>query len=469
MQNVYFHTLAICPICRKKVNASIIEDNHKIYLRKYCPTHGITRSLVCSDENWFRESMFYVKPGQRPPDHFVKDFKGCPQSCGLCPEHRQHTCLPVIEITSECDLNCPVCLKTPGEKYQMTRKEFEFILDQLISCERHLPVINLSGGEPALHPELIEFLNLAYHKNIMQSTVSTNGLRFLNDAQFRELFGKSGAIAALQFDGFASETHEFLRGRDLSGEKLQIIRILEEEGIKYSLVATIVRNVNDREIESIVDFFFESGALSLMFQPAAFTGRAASMAHDELRVTIPDIVKEIEKSRYVSKGDFNPLPCSHFSCFALAYYLILDKGKFMNLKDFLGREQFLDVIANRTLPGLDESGYGVIKEKIYEFWSAADFASTGKQVLDRIKNAIREMNKPDFSPRKAFSLGSQSMKAIFIHQFMDVHTFDFGRVIKCCNHYPQKDGRLIPMCALNVFGWDYFQKAFENRNLSLKS
>jgi uncharacterized radical SAM superfamily Fe-S cluster-containing enzyme len=56
-----------------------------------------------------------------------------------------------------------------------------------------------------------------------------------------------------------------------------------------------------------------------------------------------------------------------------------------------------------------------------------------------------------FNPQKALALGLESMKAIFIHNFMDKETFDFGRVIKCCNPYPQPDGRLIPMCVQNVF------------------
>jgi len=78
----------------------------------------------------------------------------------------------------------------------------------------------------------------------------------------------------------------------------------------------------------------------------------------------------------VSKGDFNPLPYSHFACFALAYYLIVEPGHYLSLKDFLGKEQYLDVISNRTLPGLDNSSYAILKEKIYEFWSAADASAS---------------------------------------------------------------------------------------------
>jgi uncharacterized radical SAM superfamily Fe-S cluster-containing enzyme len=231
-----------------------------------------------------------------------------------------------------------------------------------------------------------------------------------------------------------------------------VIDILEKEEIRYSLVATIVKGVNCDEIVDIVDFFFESKALSLMFQPAAYTGRAEKLASEERRATIPDVVREVEKSKYVTKGDFNPLPCSHYACFALAYYLIVETGNYLSLKEFLGKEAYLDVIANRTLPGLDADSYATIKEKIYDFWSASDASSSDKLILKRIREVMKEIGAMDFSPKAAFSLGAKSMKALFVHQFMDKYTLDFGRLVKCCNQYPQVDGRLIPMGSMNVFG-----------------
>jgi len=376
MEKIYSHTIALCPECQTKVHARIIEKDAQIYLEKFCPLHGVSSALICADAQWYQESMRYVKPGQAPLSKCVTEFRGCPESCGLCPEHQQHTCLPVIEITTACDLNCPICLKNHGTPFQMTTTEFASILDRLVEYEGTVPVINLSGGEPTLHPDLAQFLAIAADKGIMQTTVSTNGNKLLQDENLRQVFRATDTIAALQFDGFRPESYQYLRGTNLAEQKQQMIRMLEAEGIKYSLVATIAKNVNDQEISALVDFFFESRALSLMFQPASFTGNAAHLPAAALRITIPEVVKAIEKSRYVSKGDFNPLPCSHFACFALAYYLIVEPGHYLSLKDFLGKEQYLDVISNRTLPGLDNSSYAILKEKIYEFWSAADASAS---------------------------------------------------------------------------------------------
>lgn len=450
MLKIFHHTQALCPICRSKVSARVVEKKEKVYLLKFCKTHGISEALISSDANWYRESLRYVKPRQIPVETNTKDFKGCPESCGFCPEHQQHTCLPVIEITSECNLDCPVCLKQFRNDFQLDIDAFEKIIDALFQCEGKVDIVNISGGEPLLHPELRDFLHLTKAKGVMQTTVSTNGLLFLTRPELRRIFQDTGTLVALQFDGFNPQIYESLRGKDLSKKKREIIRILESEGIRYSLVATVAKGINDDEIAEITDFFFGSKAVSLMFQPIVLTGSAEQFLQEN-KLTISDVVHELGKSPYVNKGDFNPLPCSHFSCFALAYYFVLGENRFLSLKEFLGNKDYLNTIANKTLPGLDTEGFDLIRNKLYDVWSLADAGSLGEQALKRIQHVIRDISKEGFSSSKAFSLGVEAMKAIFIHDFMDVTTFDFGRLIKCCNPYPQADGRFIPMCAQNVF------------------
>jgi uncharacterized radical SAM superfamily Fe-S cluster-containing enzyme len=447
---LYSHTMALCSVCQHKVTARIIEHENKIYLEKFCPEHGTHRILTCSDATWYNEARTYVKPGQATKMLKVEAFIGCPESCGLCPMHKQHTCLPIIEIGSQCNLDCPICLKDRSKISPITSKEFAAIIDRLLAAEGTVDVINISGGEPTLYPELEALLNIASAKGITQPTVSTNGLLFLQNSKLVEMFQSTGAIVSLQFDGFTPDTYQVLRGRDLAKEKLAIIKLLETEGIRYSLTATIAKGINEHEIKAITDFFFTSKALSLNFQAATYTGNARKNLGAE-HLTIPDIIKAAEQSPYIKHGDFNALPCSHFSCFAVSYYLNTAATEYVNIKDLLGKEAYLDIIANRTLPGLDLEGYGLIKEKIYELWSAADSCSTNERLLDKLSRILRELNQTGFSPRTAFTIGSREMKAVMVHQYMDVDTFDFGRIVKCCNHYPQPDGRLIPLCAQNVF------------------
>jgi len=449
MKEIFSYTYAVCVECDAKIQARIIAEDNRVYLEKCCPEHGISQELISSDADWYNKSRNYVKPKQLPLDYKVKSFVSCPESCGSCSEHQQHTCLPVIEITQKCNLDCPVCLKDLEKTPNVSVEEFSSIIDDLLRYEGKVDVINISGGEPLLHPDFDTLLDIAYQKNITQVTVSTNGEPLLHSAKIREAFKRTGSIVALQFDGFDPNTFIKLRGEDISDTKQKIIALLESEDINYSLVSTISSRLNDKEVTKIVDFFFDSKAISLMFQPVTYVGSATDMYEGE-RITTVDVVKEIEKSKFVKEGDFNPLPCSHFSCFTLAYYIKLGDNNYISLKDFLA-DEYLDIIANKTLPGLDAQGLLSIRNRIYELWSAADTSSLDSQVLERIKGILEELSSCACDPKKTLSVGMNSMKAVFIHEFMDKHTFDFARIVKCCNPYAYKDGSLIPMCVQNVF------------------
>jgi len=451
-ERLYSYTTGFCKQCRALVSARVLQRDGAVWLETLCPEHGNAQALICSDPDWYEASRDYVKPGQIPFALGNQNFKGCPDSCGLCPEHRQHTCLPVVEITSACNLRCPVCLKPEGGDFGMSAKEFHHALTRLMAYEGSVPLLNLSGGEPTLHPEFPEFLRICHEKGVMQVSVSTNGLSLYANADLRRLFRETGTVASLQFDGFKPETWVRLRGRDLSGMKRELVEILEEEGVRYSLIATVARGVNEDEIAPIADFFFASKAMSLMFQPVAIIGAALGNFESGQRLAIDDVVRELHKCRHIKEGDFNPLPCSHPGCFALSYYFQIDEDRFYSLKEFLGKETFLDVVANRTLPGLDKEGHEAMRERIYSFWSAADSVADNRQALARIKSILRELEGGRFSPKAAFDVGSTVLRSVFIHGFMDADTFDLGRVMKCCNHYLQPDGRLFPICAYNVTG-----------------
>ncbi|MDR3212755.1 MAG: radical SAM protein [Azoarcus sp.] len=449
---LYSYTTGYCAQCRALVTARILNEDDAIWLETLCPAHGNARTLISSDPGWYESSREYVKPRQIPFALGTDEFRGCPDSCGLCTQHRQHTCLPVAEITSRCNLECPVCLKTPGDEFGMTPEEFRHALARLIECEGSVPLLNLSGGEPTVHPHFPEFLRICREMGVIQPSVSTNGLKLRADPEMRALFRETGTVVSLQFDGFRPETWQRLRGGDFSDTKLELIRLLEEEGVRYSLVATIAKGVNDDEVTAIADFFFASKALSLMFQPIAFTGAASANFGEAERMTIDDVLRALYKSRHIKEGDFNPLPCAHPGCFTLSYYFQVARDRFYSLKEFLGKEAFLDVVSNRSLPGLDRAGHEAIRARIYDCWSAADSIADNQQVLARIKSILKELEGGKFSAKAAFDVGSSVLRSVFIHGFMDAGSFDIGRLMKCCNHYLQADGRLTPMCSLNVTG-----------------
>ncbi|MDZ4178689.1 MAG: radical SAM protein, partial [Coriobacteriia bacterium] len=116
LRDYVFHdaTRSFCPACHELCDAKVIIKNGSAYLLKTCLEHGQEMALFEEDASYLLEKHRYDKPGNRlKPDTRVE--KGCPYDCGLCPDHEQHTCIGLIEITHACDLNCPVCYASSGE------------------------------------------------------------------------------------------------------------------------------------------------------------------------------------------------------------------------------------------------------------------------------------------------------------------------------------------------------------------
>src|SRR5512142_520726 len=99
-------TQGLCNTCGRLVDAKNVVRGDRVALVKWCPEHGLSEGLVSSDPTWTTRAAGYLKPGTRPRSRAVAQHGGCPTSCGLCPDHQQHTCVPLLEITPECDMHC---------------------------------------------------------------------------------------------------------------------------------------------------------------------------------------------------------------------------------------------------------------------------------------------------------------------------------------------------------------------------
>ncbi|MBM3302278.1 MAG: radical SAM protein, partial [Deltaproteobacteria bacterium] len=156
-------TQSVCSRCRTIVPAKIVTDGQDVYFHKFCPKDGESRSLIRSDVKDYLRTERYVKPAWKPETFLGDSMAGCPDGCGFCERHEQHLCMPIIEITNRCDLSCPICINASGEGrvWDLSLGEFCHILDKTLESERQVDVINLSGGEPLLHPHLIEMIDTA--------------------------------------------------------------------------------------------------------------------------------------------------------------------------------------------------------------------------------------------------------------------------------------------------------------------
>ena len=180
----YELTRSICPDCRKVIDAQIILRDNKVYMRKRCPQCGLFEALVYGDAAAYVAFSKYNKPGTIPLVRGTEVRDGCPYDCGLCPDHQQHTCLGIIEVNSNCNMDCPLCFSDARPGFSLTLEEVEQMLDDLVRTESNPEVVQFSGGEPTIHPQIIDFVQAAKARDIPFVMVNTNGKRIAHDDRF---------------------------------------------------------------------------------------------------------------------------------------------------------------------------------------------------------------------------------------------------------------------------------------------
>ena len=160
----YELTRSVCPKCLDTIDAQILLKDGRVVMRKRCPAHGWFESLVSSDADMYIDSLRYNKPGTMPLGYSTEVVDGCPKDCGLCPEHKQHTCLGLIEVNSHCNLDCPICFADAQSGFSLTMAQVERMLDRFVELEGDPEVVQFSGGEPTIHPDILPMLRMAGDK-----------------------------------------------------------------------------------------------------------------------------------------------------------------------------------------------------------------------------------------------------------------------------------------------------------------
>lgn len=449
----YKTTRSVCPVCHEIISAKIIFIENSVYMLKHCKSHGEFKTLISRNKKKYIETLKINKPAVYPLTSFNEKFEGCTVNCGLCPEHQQHTCLPLIEITDHCNMKCPICLASNHGSFHMRPEEYKDIIDNLIRAEGLIDLINISGGEPTLNPYLSEILDISYRPEIVNISISTNGRVFLKNRDLLLRLIDKNIFISFQFDGFDPVPYKSLRGEDMLQEKLEILSLLEKYSARTSLVMTVVNGENTKCIPDFVKFFLEKDFIkSIMFQPVIFVNE--KFPYNESKVaTIPDVVKEIASGSggIIDEEDMINLPCSHPSCFALTYLLKLKGGGYIPLPKLIDIETYLDSIKNKTIPGLEADSYNVIKDNIYRLWSSSGIYPEAEKITKTIKSLICEIGGLGRNPAApdVFKIVESNVKSIFIHHFMDAYNFDISRAMKCCNQYALPGNKLIPCCVYN--------------------
>jgi uncharacterized radical SAM superfamily Fe-S cluster-containing enzyme len=236
-----------------------------------------------------------------------------------------------------------------------------------------------------------------------------------------------------------------------------MLDMLKHFGVTTSLTMTAAAGVNDAQFPAMVDYLFgHEHVICLTVQPMAFAGRGADWRGKLGRLTMPDVIRLMGEADHpaVKEEDFVPLPCSHPLCFSLAFYLMLEDGSAISVNRLTDAGTLMDSLSNRVIFGLDMDEHEKLKQMIYDLWSGPSGAvPESEAVLETLRNILKKMSRTSyrsFDPREVFTHAERKVKSIFIHAFQDAETFDLARVRRCCQAYPQADGKLIPACVHNV-------------------
>ena len=457
-QTYYSMTKGLCRVCKEAVDAKIVFRQGAVFFDKFCPQHGHQEALVASSAEWYLDCLSFVAPCH-PPRQARKPVsgRGCPFDCGPCDSHQQKVYLPVVPIISGCNLDCPICYtvnKNDGA-FRMSKEEFRSILKHLKEVHEELDIINFTGGEPTLHPELPELLEMCREVGIERLTISTNGLKLRDEALVKRMAALDARIV-LSLDTFNPETDRALLGANTVAAKLQVLDLLEKHNVTVTILPAVAAGYNDSEVGALLDLVLKrQNILSLELHTLCFTGQGGVGFNRGARITIPDLHRRIEEAtggRITSK-DFVPSPLAHPHCYSICYLLCLDDGSYVPFTKLISRADLFSL--------LDDSLYIEPREKLEEMFRGVidrlfaepDSLPEAEQVLSTIKRLLNRLfppGEPTLPLTERRRIAERSAKAIYIHSHMDEETFDVARVMKCCVGVPAPDGTNIPTCSYNV-------------------
>jgi uncharacterized radical SAM superfamily Fe-S cluster-containing enzyme len=430
-------TQSYCAACNAVVPARVVEIDGALFLESDCPDCGPKCAIVEHDAALYGQWEQTRRP-HRPPEQFqTKVERGCPFDCGLCPNHRQKSCISLIEVTDACDLGCPVCYADSGSTNHLPLDTVERMLDAAVESTGGKPdVLQISGGEPTCHPEILPILRGAMKRSFKYVMLNTNGLSLaegrIDVAELAQL--GNGFEVYLQFDGLDDNIYENLRGRALLQTKLAVLDKLAEQGIPATLVATLRRGLNLEPVGELLRFALDHPAVrGVNFQCEAFFGRTPATDPATDRVTQTEVVNRLARSAdgLLGTHDFIPLSCG------------------------LASMVYLERIAGDWKP---------IPRELADAWTGNPLTTSVEDLLEAaagaclckggaILEALAQRLPPDLlrlSAEKRSRLVHERFFHVTVVSFLDAWNFDLNRACRECAHVIQPDGTKIPFSVFNT-------------------
>lgn len=449
----YDVALSICATCHRRVDAKIVLQDGGVWMQKRCPRHGPERVLVADDvEYWRRARERFLKPSEMPRRFHTPVRHGCPYDCGLCADHEQHSCLTLVELGDGCNLECPICYAGSGPKRTRwhSLETIEAMLDAVVESEGEPDVVQLSGGEPTLHPRFFEVLEAARRRPIRHLMLNTNGVRIANEPGFAERLAELGPgfEVYLQFDSFEERALRELRGADLRAVRGAAVERLDALDVSTTLVVTVKKGTNDHELGRIVEWALERPSVrGVTLQPIQDAGRARGFDASAHRLTLTEVRRRVlEQTDVFAPEDILPVPC-HPDAIAMAYALKTPAGP-LPLTGLVDPRVLVEAGGNTIRYEAD----GALRERLFAALSTAHGPESSARSLAALLCCLPRVEHPD-------GIGYRDVFRLIVLQFLDAHAFDVRSAKKSCIHIVHPgDLRIIPFDTYNLFYRDALER-----------
>lgn len=431
-------TTSRCPICRASCPAEVSKISQgpqaRIFLKRTCPEHGATTNCISSDARFY-----WLAQGN--PENSCCGGKACSEGEGGvngtlgrnavaeksdAPFEKLSTCLALIEIVHSCNLACPTCyadspVGASGAKLDaVPLAELQMRIQGVIDRKGGIEILQLSGGEPTLHPQFFELLEWAQaNPGIDYLLLNTNGLRLAQDeafaGQLAQTFRYGKFQLYLQFDGVQEAGQRELRGGDFRALRARALARCGAMNLPVTLAMTVTPE-NLPHLWAAIEFGLKHPHIrGVSFQPMFESGRVPMKKHERLN-TADIILAAVEQSRgKLRYEDFTPLPCGDPNCATIGYLLKTAEGAH-SISDFIDFAQV----------------QGFLRDKIR--YSLNDLTQCGCE------------SEPLGALLRQFEMNETNTFRLFIKPFMDAWTWDEDRIDRCCTHVIRPDGKLDSFC-----------------------
>lgn len=428
-------TTSKCPTCEKPAPAEVWKTTGtpaKVYLTRTCAEHGEATTCIASDARFYwlakGDPSNACGPGcacSASPDGVTGSLGRNADAKGETVETLS-TCLALIEIVDSCNLACPTCFAdspvgAAGAKLKYhPLEELQQRIRGVLERKGNIEILQLSGGEPTLHPQFFELLDWIHAEpGIDYCLVNSNAVRIAKEDDFLTKLGERARRGHfqlyLQYDGPQEAGHQELRGGDFRAMKDAAMARCEAEKIPFTLAMTVTPANLGHVWASVETGLRYQACRGVSFQPMFGSGRTCGAMGERLN-TADIILGAVEQANgRLRYEDFTPLPCGDPNCATIGYLL-------------------------RTPIGV---------RSISEF---IDFASVQGFLRDKVRYELSDLiqcgceNTELGEILHRFEMKEQDAFRLFIKPFMDAHTWDEDRIDRCCTHVIRPDGKLDSFC-----------------------